>query len=272
MGAKLQDHPEGYARLRQIVHPFILRRLKSDKAIISDLPDKVEVKTWAAMSKKQTILYREILAGVAGAVENADGIERRGIILAALMRFKQLCNHPDQYLGADNFSERESGKFQRLREICETIYEKREKVLIFTQFKEMTAPLAKFLATIFQREGLVLHGSVAVSKRRELVEKFQGREYIPYFVLSLRAGGVGLNLTEANHVIHFDRWWNPAVENQATDRAYRIGQKKSVMVHKFLTKGTVEEKIDQMLIAKSKLSHTVPSLYHKATPPHHPHF
>ena len=251
---KLQDHPEGYARLRQIVHPFILRRLKSDKAIISDLPDKVEVKTWAAMSKKQTILYREILAGVAGAVENADGIERRGIILAALMRFKQLCNHPDQYLGADNFSERESGKFQRLREICETIYEKREKVLIFTQFKEMTAPLAKFLATIFQREGLVLHGSVAVSKRRELVEKFQGREYIPYFVLSLRAGGVGLNLTEANHVIHFDRWWNPAVENQATDRAYRIGQKKSVMVHKFLTKGTVEEKIDQMLIAKSKLS------------------
>ncbi len=251
---KLLEQPEGYARLRRIVNPFILRRLKSDKSIISDLPDKVEVKTWAAMSKKQTILYREILAGVAGAVENTDGIERRGIILAALMRFKQLCNHPDQYLGADNFSERESGKFQRLREICETIYEKREKVLVFTQFKEMTAPLSKFLATIFHKEGLVLHGSVAVPKRKALVEKFQGREYIPYFVLSLRAGGVGLNLTEANHVIHFDRWWNPAVENQATDRAYRIGQKKSVMVHKFLTKGTVEEKIDHMLIAKSKLS------------------
>jgi len=251
---KLSERPEGYAGLRQVVSPFILRRLKSDKSIISDLPDKVEVKTWAAMSKKQTILYKEILASLTASIENAEGMERRGLILASLMKFKQLCNHPDQYLGAAGFSEKESGKFQRLREICETIYEKREQVLVFTQFKEMTAPLSRFLAAIFKKEGLILHGSVAVAKRKELVEKFQGREYVPYFVLSLKAGGVGLNLTRANHVIHFDRWWNPAVENQATDRAYRIGQKKSVMVHKFLTKGTVEEKIDEMLIAKSQLS------------------
>ncbi len=251
---KLLDKPDGYARLRQVVSPFILRRLKSDKKIIADLPAKVELKTWAALSKKQRLLYQEILNGLADAIENADGIKRRGIVLSALMKFKQLCNHPDQYLGANAFSEQESGKFQRLREICETIYEKREKVLVFTQFKEMTEPLSRFLATIFKKEGLILHGSVAVAKRKALVEKFQGREYVPYFILSLKAGGVGLNLTEANHVIHFDRWWNPAVENQATDRAYRIGQKKSVMVHKFLTKGTVEEKIDEMLIAKSRLS------------------
>ncbi len=212
LSKRLLDKPDGYAQLRQVVNPFILRRLKSDKAIISDLPAKVEVKTWAEMSRKQTLLYKEVLSGIAGALENAEGIERRGIILAALMKFKQLCNHPDQYLGGNRFSEKESGKFQRLREICETIYEKREKVLVFTQFKEMTEPLSRFLATIFKKEGLVLHGSVAVAKRKELVEKFQGREYIPYFILSLKAGGVGLNLTAASHVIHFDRWWNPAVE------------------------------------------------------------
>ena len=177
--------------------------------------------------------------------------------MSALMKFKQLCNHPAQYLGQDLFEEKESGKFQRLREICETIYEKRERVLVFTQFKEMTGPLSKFLATIFKREGLILHGSVPVGKRKELIEKFQGREYLPFFVLSLKAGGVGLNLTAANHVIHFDRWWNPAVENQATDRAFRIGQTKNVMVHKFLTKGTIEEKIDKMLTQKSKLSDEV---------------
>ena len=170
------------------------------------------------------------------------------------MKFKQLCNHPAQYLGQKLFEETDSGKFARLREICEIIHEKREKVLVFTQFKEMTAPLARFLATIFKRQGLVLHGSIPVGKRKELIEKFQGHEYVPYFVLSLKAGGVGLNLTAANHVIHFDRWWNPAVENQATDRAFRIGQKKNVMVHKFLTKGTVEEKIDEMLTAKSQLA------------------
>jgi len=253
----LANDPNGYAGLRKVVSPFLLRRLKTDKSIISDLPDKVEVKTWAPMSKKQTVLYSEVIKGIREVIENSEGIQRKGLIFSALMKFKQLCNHPAQYLGLDLFEEKESGKFQRLREICETIYEKREKVLVFTQFKEMTGPLSKFLATIFRREGLVLHGSVPVGKRKELIEKFQGREYIPFFVLSLKAGGVGLNLTAANHVIHFDRWWNPAVENQATDRAFRIGQKKNVMVHKFLTKGTIEEKIDEMLTQKSKLSNEV---------------
>ena len=253
----LAGNPDGYAGLRRVVSPFILRRLKTDRAIISDLPDKVEVKTWAAMSKKQTVLYSEIIHGIQEALEHSEGIQRKGLILSALIKFKQLCNHPSQYLGLDHFDEKESGKFQRLREICETINEKMERVLVFTQFKEMTIPLARLLATIFNREGLVLHGSVPVGKRKELVEKFQGRDYVPFFVLSLKAGGVGLNLTAASHVIHFDRWWNPAVENQATDRAFRIGQKKNVMVHKFLTKGTIEEKIDQMLAAKAKLSNEV---------------
>lgn len=254
---RLANDPNGYAGLRRVVSPFILRRLKTDKSIISDLPDKVEMKTWAAMSKKQAVLYGEVVSGIRKALEHTEGMQRRGLILSALIKFKQLCNHPSQYLGLDHFDEKESGKFQRLREICETISEKRERVLVFTQFKEMTGPLARFLATIFKREGLVLHGSVPVGKRKELVETFQGREYVPFFVLSLKAGGVGLNLTAAGHVIHFDRWWNPAVENQATDRAFRIGQKKNVMVHKFLTQGTIEEKIDRMLVEKAKLSDEV---------------
>jgi superfamily II DNA or RNA helicase len=254
---RLASHPDGYAGLRRVVSPFILRRLKTDKSIISDLPDKVEVKTWAAMSKKQMVLYGEMVATIRKALEQTEGIQRKGLILSTIIKFKQLCNHPSQYLGLDSFNEQESGKFQRLREICETIHEKRERVLVFTQFKEMTGPLARFLASIFNREGLVLHGSVPVGKRKELVEKFQGRDYAPFFVLSLKAGGVGLNLTAASHVIHFDRWWNPAVENQATDRAFRIGQKKNVMVHKFLTQGTIEEKIDRMLVEKAKLSDEV---------------
>ncbi|MEW6517840.1 MAG: DEAD/DEAH box helicase [Thermodesulfobacteriota bacterium] len=254
---KLADDPNGYAGLRRVVSPFILRRLKTDRSIIADLPDKVEVKTWAAMSKKQTVLYSEVISGIKEALAQSEGIQRKGLILSALIKFKQLCNHPSQYLGLDHFDEPESGKFQRLREICETILEKRERVLVFTQFKEMTGPLARFLAAIFNREGLVLHGSVPVGKRKALVDAFQGRDYVPFFVLSLKAGGVGLNLTAASHVIHFDRWWNPAVENQATDRAFRIGQQKNVMVHKFLTKGTIEEKIDAMLAAKAKLSDEV---------------
>jgi non-specific serine/threonine protein kinase len=254
---RLVGHPDGYAGLRRVVSPFILRRLKTDKSIISDLPDKVEMKTWAAMSKKQMVLYGEVIATIRKALEHTEGIQRKGLILSTLIKFKQLCNHPSQYLGLDSFNEQESGKFQRLREICETIHEKRERVLVFTQFKEMTGPLSRFLASIFNREGLVLHGSVPVGKRKELVRKFQGLDYVPFFVLSLKAGGVGLNLTAASHVIHFDRWWNPAVENQATDRAFRIGQKKNVMVHKFLTKGTIEEKIDRMLVEKAKLSDEV---------------
>jgi len=253
----LKDDNSGYSRLRKLISPYILRRLKTDKSVISDLPEKVEMKTYAPLSKKQVLLYKNIVEEIKQTIAETEGIQRKGLILSSLMKFKQICNHPDQYLGTGGFEEKESGKFLRLREICETIYDKREKVLIFTQFKEMTEPLCDFLESIFKRKGLILHGSVAVSKRKKIIEQFQSQSYIPFMVLSLKAGGVGLNLTEANHVIHFDRWWNPAVENQATDRVFRIGQKKNVIVHKFLTKGTVEERIDMMLEEKSRLSQDV---------------
>ncbi len=250
----LADHPDGYGRLRRMTGPFILRRLKSDKSIISDLPDKVEMKTWAELSRKQVVIYQQLVEDIGNTLEHADGIQRKGLVLAALTKFKQICNHPDQYAGVDGYAEKESGKFARLREICATIHEKREQVLVFTQFKEMTTPLADVLERVFGKPGLVLHGSVAVGKRKKIIEQFQGDGYVPFMVLSLKAGGVGLNLTRANHVIHFDRWWNPAVENQATDRAFRIGQKKKVMVHKFITRGTIEEKIDTMLEEKARLA------------------
>lgn len=251
---KLKKDHSAYGRLREVISPYILRRLKTDKTVISDLPEKVEMKTYAPLSKKQVVLYEDLVEEIKDRIEKSDGIQRRGIILSAIMKFKQLCNHPDQYLGTGNFREQDSGKFERLREICETIFAKREKVLVFTQFKEMTQPLHDFLSGIFERDGLILHGSVPVGKRKELIAHFQdANQYIPFMILSLKAGGVGLNLTEANHVVHFDRWWNPAVENQATDRVFRIGQKKSVMVHKFQTKGTIEERIDLMLAEKTEL-------------------
>jgi SNF2-related domain/SNF2 Helicase protein/Helicase conserved C-terminal domain len=250
------DH-EGYARLRKVISPYILRRLKTDKTVISDLPDKVEMKAWSLLSRRQAVLYQKLVDDLRKTIGSTEGIQRKGLILSSLMRFKQLCNHPDQYLGTGAYDESDSGKFSRLREICETIHEKRERVLVFTQFREITGPLSGFLQGIFRRQGLVLHGGTPVGKRKEIVARFQDEDYVPYMVLSLKAGGVGLNLTAANHVIHFDRWWNPAVENQATDRAFRIGQKKNVIVHKFITKGTIEEKIDQMIEGKVKLSNDV---------------
>ncbi len=251
---QLKNSPKGYKDLRQIITPYLLRRLKTDKTIISDLPDKIEMKTYCSLSKKQIFLYEKLVTDIKYALENLSGIKRRGIILGSLMKFKQICNHPGQYLGNQEFAQKDSGKLVNLREISETILEKREKVLIFTQFKEIIEQLHAFLADIFGREGLVLHGSISVAKRKKIVERFQSKEYIPFLILSVKAGGVGLNLTEANHVIHFDRWWNPAVENQATDRAFRIGQNKKVLVHKFITKGTIEEKIDAMLEEKAALT------------------
>lgn len=255
---KLKESQMGYAKLKKVVSPFILRRLKTDKAVINDLPEKIEMKTYAALSKKQIMLYNKLVNDLKQKLQSKDdGIQRKGIVLSSLIKFKQICNHPSQYLGQDFYSEGESGKYARLREICETIYEKRERVIIFTQFKEITKPLSDFLETVFEHKGLILHGGTAIKKRKELVDKFQGDEYVPFMVLSIKAGGVGLNLTAANHVIHFDRWWNPAVENQATDRAFRIGQNKNVIVHKFITKGTIEEKIDMMIEDKIKLSQEI---------------
>jgi hypothetical protein len=243
-----------YGPLRELVRPYVLRRMKTDRSIIADLPDKTEVKAFCSLSRRQAALYQQAVSGVAKLLHDADGIERKGVVLALLMRLKQICNHPSQWLGDNAWAEEDSGKFARLRDIAEEIASRQEKALIFTQFRETTAPLAAFLGSVFGREGLVLHGGTAVGKRKDLVRRFQEDEDVPFFVLSVKAGGAGLNLTAASHVIHFDRWWNPAVENQATDRAFRIGQTKNVLVHKFVCRGTVEDKIDGMIEAKRQLA------------------
>ncbi|WP_005036007.1 DEAD/DEAH box helicase [Holophaga foetida] len=243
-----------YAPLRNLVRPYILRRLKTDKSVISDLPDKTELKAYCGLSRSQAALYQQAVTEMVQRLESAEGMERRGLVLAYLMRFKQICNHSAQWVGGQAWDEKGSGKFARLRELCEEIAERQEKVLVFTQFKEATEPLAAFLAGVFGRKGLVLHGETEVKKRKDLVARFQEDETVPFFVLSIKAGGSGLNLTAASHVIHFDRWWNPSVENQATDRAFRIGQTRNVLVHKFICRGTVEEKIDALIESKRQLS------------------
>ncbi len=252
---RLAAKPNPYGPLRDLVRPYILRRLKSDRTIIADLPDKTEVKAFCQLSRRQAALYQQAVKELREQLDDAEGIKRKGLVLAFLMRFKQICNHPSQWLGDGAWAEVDSGKWARLRELGEVIAAKQEKALVFTQFREVTAPLASFLGCVFGRPGLVLHGETAVKKRKDLVERFQEDESVPFFVLSLKAGGSGLNLTAAAHVIHFDRWWNPAVENQATDRAFRIGQTKNVLVHKFVCRGTVEEKIDDLIESKKQLSH-----------------
>ena len=253
----LEKNPEGYAKLRNMIAPFLLRRVKTDKKIISDLPEKLEQIDYVALSPKQTVLYRKLLAETQEKVLNSDGMQRRGLVLSLLLHLKQICNHPDQYLGTEEYSPVQSGKFELLKQLAQTIAEKRERVLVFTQFKEITQYLDDYLAEIFGRRGGVIHGGVSVKQRTEIVDRFQSDSYVPYLVLSVKAGGTGLNLTNANHVIHFDRWWNPSVENQATDRAFRIGQEKNVMVHKFVCKGSVEEKIDALISSKNELAENV---------------
>ena len=252
--AGLTKNTAHFGPLRTLVKPYILRRLKSDKRIIDDLPDKTEMTAWVALSPVQTALYQRAVKELAAQLETTEGIERKGLVLAFLMRFKQICNHPSQWLGDGAWKPEESGKFSRLSEIAEVIAAKQEKMLVFTQFREITAPLAAFLGNIFGRAGLVLHGGTPVAKRRELVKRFQEDERCPFFVLSLKAGGTGLNLTAASHVVHFDRWWNPAVENQATDRAWRIGQHCNVLAHKFVCRGTIEERIDDLIRSKQQLA------------------
>ena len=254
--------PSAYAPLRQLMAPYILRRMKTDKRIIADLPDKTEVNALCGLSKRQAVLYAQTVESLAEKLADIDGdpMGRRGLVLAALMRLKQLCNHPAQWAGGEagaDYTPAESGKFLRLAELAGEIAERQEKALVFTQFREMTGPLQHFLAGVFGRPGLVLHGGTPVAERRRLVERFQAPDGPPFFVLSLKAGGTGLTLTEAGHVIHFDRWWNPAVENQATDRAYRIGQRKNVLVHKFVCRGTVEERIDKLIADKRALADAV---------------
>ncbi|MEK7731304.1 MAG: SNF2-related protein, partial [Planctomycetota bacterium] len=253
---RLEQRPKDqYGPLRKLVSPYILRRMKTDKSVIADLPDKVELQAFCHLSKKQAVLYEESVRALSEALrEQYEGIARRGLILAFIMRFKQICNHPDQWLGSGSYAPDDSGKFHRLRELGEEIADRQEKALVFSQFREMTAPLAGFLETVFGRAGLVLHGGTAVGKRKQIVDEFQSEGGPPFMVLSLKAGGTGLNLTAATHVMHFDRWWNPAVENQATDRAFRIGQTRNVMVHKFVCQGTIEEKIDALIRDKTALA------------------
>ncbi len=252
---RLVKAERGYASLKQLVRPYLLRRMKTDPAVAPDLPSKTELTAYCYLNKRQASLYQRAVTALAKELASAeDQIQRQGVVLGALMKLKQICNHPSLWSGDKSYLPEDSGKFDRLGEIAREIADRQEKMLIFSQFREMTGPLFDFLSQVFGRPGLLLHGGTPVGKRAQLVDQFQAPGGPPYFVISLKAGGSGLNLTAASHVIHFDRWWNPAVENQATDRAFRIGQKKSVLVHKFVTQGTLEERIDEMIQSKKALA------------------
>jgi SNF2 family DNA or RNA helicase len=258
-GGKRSNSP--YPALRRLVQPYILRRMKTDPTIAPDLPSKTEMRVDCGLSRRQATLYQQAVKELESqlqqnklSTEKKSGIQRQGIVLSTMMRLKQICNHPAQVMEKGDFPAEDSGKFQQLIRICEPISQRQEKVLVFTQFQSMCEPLANFLATVFGSSGLTLNGKTPVKHRKQLVKRFQEDESIPFFVISLKAGGTGLNLTAASHVIHFDRWWNPAVENQATDRAFRIGQKRNVLVHKFVCRGTLEEPIDEMLRSKQEMT------------------
>lgn len=240
--------------LRKLVRPYVLRRMKTDPRIISDLPQKTEMRIDCGLTRTQATLYRTITKELDEALDSAEGIQRRGMVLAALMQLKQVCNHPSLYLKQSDFPAKDSAKFSELETICRTLIEKQEKMLVFTQFQSMCRPLSEFLSEVFGQPGLELTGKTATRKRQQLVKQFQDEDGPPFFVISLKAGGTGLNLTAASHVVHFDRWWNPAVEDQATDRAFRIGQKRNVIVHKFVCRGTLEERIDDLIHSKRKIS------------------
>lgn len=238
---------------KKITSPFILRRHKSDKAIIKDLPEKVINDVYCNLTLKQASLYDETLNALIRDVEDSVGIQRKGLVLKLINSLKQICNHPSHYLKLDEFEIEESGKMQVLMNILENIIDSDESVLIFSQYVEMGKIIKRLAEEKFGREVLFLHGSVPHRKRDEMIDRFQNGE-ANIFILSLKAGGIGLNLTAATNVIHYDLWWNPAVENQATDRAYRIGQKDNVMVYRFITTGTLEERINQILLDKRELA------------------
>ncbi len=251
-------------QLKQLTAPFILRRVKTDPRVISDLPEKVETKVYCTLTEEQATLYEAVVQDAMKQIEEEEGIKRRGLVLSMMMQLKQICNHPVQYLhqagkaGADLALDHRSGKLERLGELLEEILAEGDRVLLFTQFAEMGAMLAEYLPRAFGAAAQFLHGGTPAKVRDQMVRRFQEDEHAPpVFILSLKAGGTGLNLTRANHVFHFDRWWNPAVEDQATDRAFRIGQKRNVQVHKFVTTGTLEEMIDDMIESKKGLAQAV---------------
>jgi SNF2 family DNA or RNA helicase len=251
-------------QLKQLTTPFILRRVKTDPRVISDLPNKVETKVYCGLTEEQATLYEAVVQDVMKKIEEEEGIKRRGLVLSMMMQLKQICNHPVQYLHQSNKDSAEvsldnrSGKLERLGELLEEVLAENDRALIFTQFAEMGGMLAEYLPKAFGAATQFLHGGTPAKMRDQMVTRFQEDEHAPpIFILSLKAGGTGLNLTRANHVFHFDRWWNPAVEDQATDRAFRIGQKRNVQVHKFVTTGTLEEMIDDMIESKKGLAQAV---------------
>ena len=246
---------EASTRLKRLTGPFILRRMKTDSSIISDLPDKIEMKEYCTLTKEQASLYKAVVDELHEKIVSAEGIDRRGLVLALLLKLKQVCNHPAHFLGDNSAIDNRSGKLQRLTELLDEIREAGEKTLIFTQFTQMGKIIQRYLQQLYGEEVFFLHGGVSKKKRDQMLDTFQQESQSPgIFILSLKAGGTGLNLTSANHVIHYDRWWNPAVENQATDRAFRIGQNKNVEVHKFITAGTLEERIDDMIDKKTAVA------------------
>ncbi|MCE8425154.1 MAG: DEAD/DEAH box helicase [Candidatus Methanoperedens sp.] len=245
------------SRLRTIVSPFILRRLKTDPTIIKDLPEKIEIKDRCNLTKEQATLYEAIVKDMLRKIEDASGINRKGLVLSALMRLKQVCNHPAQFLGDGSSLPGRSGKLNRITYMMEEVLSEGDSALVFTQFAEMGGMLKRHFQKVFGQEVLFLHGGIPQKQRDAMVMRFSEKKGPRIFILSLKAGGVGLNLTRANHVFHFDRWWNPAVENQATDRAFRIGQTKNVQVHKFICEGTLEERIDEMIETKKALAENI---------------
>jgi len=250
--------PEATERLKRLTTPFILRRLKTDRTIIADLPEKMEMKVFCTLTKEQASLYEAVVKESMDALDEAEGIKRKGLVLATLSKLKQVCNHPAQFLGDNSPIPGRSGKLARLTEMLEEMMEVGDRALIFSQFAELGKILQRYFQETFGREVLFLHGGVPKKERDRMVDRFQADGNGPsIFILSLRAGGTGLNLTRANHVTHFDRWWNPAVENQATDRTFRIGQTKNVQVHKFICAGTLEEKIDEMIERKKDIAEKV---------------
>ena len=248
---------ERAAQLRRLVRPFVLRRVKTDPAVIRDLPEKQELKVFCTLTREQATLYEAVVEQTLRAIDAASGIERRGRILTALLRLKQVCNHPASFLGDGSPLAGRSGKLDRLDEMLEEVLEEGEAALIFTQFPEFGGRLAEHLRARLGRDVLFLHGGTPARARDELVARFQRPDGPPLFLLSLKVGGTGLNLTRATHVFHFDRWWNPAVEDQATDRAFRIGQTRNVQVHKFVCAGTLEERIDALIESKQTLASQV---------------
>ncbi|OYD86890.1 helicase, partial [Nostoc sp. 'Peltigera membranacea cyanobiont' 213] len=245
-------------QLRSLVQPFILRRLKSDRDIIQDLPDKQEMTVFCGLTGDQAALYQQVVEQSLADIESAEGLQRRGMILALLIKLKQICNHPAQYLKQATLEQHNSAKLLRLEEMLEEVLAEGDRALIFTQFAEWGKLLKPYLEKQLGREIFFLYGSTSKKQREEMIDRFQhDPQGPPIMILSLKAGGVGLNLTRANHVFHFDRWWNPAVENQATDRVFRIGQTRNVQVHKFVCTGTLEEKIHDMIESKKQLAEQV---------------